>query len=425
MNNLPLSAEEFEYRHARTKARWEHIPKKFRFFNQTLGRTQAIGCVALEITQRCNLDCTLCYLSENSQSVPDLPMAELKRRVDVIRQEFCAGTNVQVTGGDPTMRPQEELLEVVRYIRARKMSPVLFTNGIKATRKLLRKLKEAGLTEVAFHVDTTQERPGYTKEVELNQVREQYIERVRGLDLAVYFNTTVHQGNFHEIPELVRFFVSYSDVVSIGSFQIQADIGRGIWHQRAKLITLDTVHRQIEKGLGRQMTWDALKMGHPECHRQTYALVVGGKIVDCLDSPELIRLWLKDFGDFPLYRSRQWRNAWRILSRVIRRQQWLLPAGCFLIRKVKAHGRDWIRGGFRAHNIMFFIENFQDRNRLEPERLELCSFQVMTQNGPISMCLHNAHRNEYILPENQPGVYPEGGLISKTSLRKGLFEILT
>jgi len=27
---------------------------------QVLGRTQVIGCVAVEVTQRCNLDCTLC-----------------------------------------------------------------------------------------------------------------------------------------------------------------------------------------------------------------------------------------------------------------------------------------------------------------------------------------------------------------------------
>lgn len=28
-----------------------------------------MGWVTLEITQRCNLDCTLCYLSENSEAV--------------------------------------------------------------------------------------------------------------------------------------------------------------------------------------------------------------------------------------------------------------------------------------------------------------------------------------------------------------------
>ena len=38
----------------------------------------------LEITQRCNLDCTLCYLSDLSESIPDIPIEEVKRRADLI-----------------------------------------------------------------------------------------------------------------------------------------------------------------------------------------------------------------------------------------------------------------------------------------------------------------------------------------------------
>ena len=64
------------------------------------------------------------------------------------------------------------------------MRASLFTNGIRATRALLAALCEAGLTDVAFHVDLTQQRKGYGSEVELNAVREQYIERARGLPLS-------------------------------------------------------------------------------------------------------------------------------------------------------------------------------------------------------------------------------------------------
>ncbi|MBC7918559.1 MAG: hypothetical protein H7Y28_12200 [Rhodoferax sp.] len=38
---------------------------------QMLGRRMAIGCIALEITQRCNLDCSYCYLSESSEALKD------------------------------------------------------------------------------------------------------------------------------------------------------------------------------------------------------------------------------------------------------------------------------------------------------------------------------------------------------------------
>ena len=50
--------------------------------NQLLGRKGAIGCVSLEISQRCNLNCSLCYLSPNSNNVLDMPLQELFRRLE-------------------------------------------------------------------------------------------------------------------------------------------------------------------------------------------------------------------------------------------------------------------------------------------------------------------------------------------------------
>ena len=44
---------------------------------QLIGRRMAIGCVALEITQRCNLDCSYCYLSESSEALKDIPIEEV------------------------------------------------------------------------------------------------------------------------------------------------------------------------------------------------------------------------------------------------------------------------------------------------------------------------------------------------------------
>ena len=120
--------------------------------NQVLGRIHTIGCVAVEITQKCNLDCTLCYLSENSQSVKDIPIQEIYRRLDQVFEHYGAGTHVQITGGDPTLRKHKELIEIVRYARDIGLYPALFTNGIAASRKLLTNLADAGLCDVAFHV---------------------------------------------------------------------------------------------------------------------------------------------------------------------------------------------------------------------------------------------------------------------------------
>ena len=90
---------------------------KFFTSNQVLGRLQPIGCVAVEITQKCNLDCTLCYLSEHSQSVKDIPLQEVFNRLDQVVVHYGKGVPVQITGGDPTLRKHHELIEIVALCR--------------------------------------------------------------------------------------------------------------------------------------------------------------------------------------------------------------------------------------------------------------------------------------------------------------------
>jgi len=40
---------------------------------------------------------------------------------------------------------------------------------------------------------------------------------------------------------------------------------------------------------------------------------------------------------------------------------------------------------------------FPDAERLERDRCESCVFMTMTRDGPISMCVHNARRDDFIL----------------------------
>ncbi|MEM9138366.1 MAG: radical SAM protein, partial [Pseudomonadota bacterium] len=173
---------------------------------QTAGRFYPIACVALETTQRCNLDCSLCYLSDAAEMAFDVPVPVLKRRIDTIHSHYGPGTSVQITGGDPTLRKTADIAALCRHIAGHGMRSCLMTNGIKATREMLTELAAAGLDDVAFHVDLTQERKGYPTEASLNAVRAEYIARARGLGLRVLFNTTVYEDNLAEIPTIVRFF---------------------------------------------------------------------------------------------------------------------------------------------------------------------------------------------------------------------------
>ncbi|MGZ5431162.1 MAG: hypothetical protein ACXWEX_07135, partial [Thermoanaerobaculia bacterium] len=68
MEGLPVF-DDLPGRHAKLKAAFGKLDPKLRVPTQAIGRRYTIGCVAVEITQRCNLDCTLCYLSESSEKV--------------------------------------------------------------------------------------------------------------------------------------------------------------------------------------------------------------------------------------------------------------------------------------------------------------------------------------------------------------------
>ena len=363
---------------------------------QALGRRFAIGCVALEITQRCNLDCTYCYLSETSEALRDIPLAEVFRRIELIHQHYGDGTDIQVTGGEPTLRARAELLAIVRYIVTKRMRATLLTNGIRATRGLLVELVEAGLTDVAFHVDLTQRRPHFTSEIALNQVRKEYLERARGLPLSVFFNTTICEENRLELPSLVQFFKQHCDTVRMCSFQIGANTGRGIGRVQRALLPHDII-RDIETGMGAQLNFDAAGTGPRACNRYGFALVINGNAYDLFEDGAFVQRMVAETADV-YFDRRHWRRAvWTML-------RFLFTHPRLLGRALKCAGKlawrakvDLLAARGRIRKLSFFVHHFMAADALEASRIDACSFMVMTPDGPLSMCLHNAKRDDYLL----------------------------
>jgi 7,8-dihydro-6-hydroxymethylpterin dimethyltransferase len=364
---------------------------------QLMGRRWPIGCVALEITQRCNLDCAACYLSEHSESVKDVPLEELFRRIDLIFDHYGPHTNVQVTGGDPTLRKRDELVAIVRRISRKGMRPALFTNGIRAKRALLVELAEAGLVDVAFHVDLTQGCRGYASEVALNAIRQNYIERARGLPLSVMFNTTVFDGNFNEIPAVVQFFLRNCNGVRLASFQLQADIGRGTLGRRSAAITMQSVQEQIEKGAGSSISFDALRVGHVRCNRYGMVFVTNTRAYDAFDDRRFVEAIPACMPLVSLDRRSRWKAMAAFAVGILASPYLCVKAIAWLARKAWQARADLWAGRGRVDKLSFVIHDFLDGCRLERERVDACAFMAMTQGGPISMCLHNAKRDTFIL----------------------------
>jgi 7,8-dihydro-6-hydroxymethylpterin dimethyltransferase len=364
---------------------------------QAMGRRWAVGCVALEITQRCNLDCSLCYLSESAEAVKDVPLAELCRRIDEIRALYGPDTDVQVTGGDPTLRRRDELAAIVRRIRECGMRPALFTNGIRASRELLAELARAGLVDVAFHVDMTQRRRGYDSEAALNALRRAYMERARGLGLAVIFNTTVFAGNVADVPAVAAFLAANSDIVSFASFQIQADTGRGTERGRPAGLTADSVARAIGRGIGTELSFGFPAGGHARCNRYAVALLCNGRAYDFYDDKDFATRMLQAMVGLAFDRQDRRKAAAAAIGWILRHPRHLGAGLRWLAAKAWRMRRDLLAARGRVTKISFFIHSFMGACELERERVAACAFMVATADGPISMCLHNARRDDFVL----------------------------
>ncbi len=169
--------------------------------------------------------------------------------------------------------------------------------------------------DVAFHVDTTQQRAGYASEADLNVLRREYIERARGLPLHVIFNTTVHAGNVAEVPMLARFFVEQSGVVRFASFQLQADTGRGVQGARSGAISNESIAELLSQGAGTALNFDALRAGHAQCNRTAVMLVANDQAHDAFADTAFVARFMRETAGMAIERGTPLRGIAVIAAR--------------------------------------------------------------------------------------------------------------
>ena len=364
---------------------------------QMAGRRWSVACVSLEVTQRCNLDCTLCYLSESAEAVRDFPLEEIYHRIDLIVAHYGPGTDVQVSGGEPTLRKRQELVAIVRRLSTLGLRSSLFTNGIKATRELLQELAAVGLNDVAFHVDSTQQRQGYATEQDLNALRLEYIARARGLPISVFFNTTVHAGNFNEVPTLTAFFVAHADVVRFASFQLQAETGRGLLGARDDVISNASVAHRLQQGAGVDLQFNVLAAGHHDCNQMAVMLVVNGQAYDAFEDVAFVQRFMRETATLRIDRGTRWRAVRSLLRGALSRPALAFAGLGWVLQWVWKTRKNLLAARGQVHKLTVFTHNFMDACQLDPQRLDACVFMAITQDGPLSMCAYNAQRESYLL----------------------------
>lgn len=412
---------EHERREANQRV-WSSLPENLKVPGQAYG-TQQSGCAATyNIMEKCNFSCTACYLSKEANHTPPLPFEEVCQQIDEIRRYLGPGGNIQITAGEVTLLPVEELTRIVKYAIDQDLSPMVMTHGDTFRDDpgyLDRLIQEGGLEKVSIHIDTTQRgRRGQKKgvnELDLMPLRDEFADLVRQTRLRTgkHFHAahtyTIDPQNFAYVGDVVRWSLENADAFRLVSFQPTADVGR----TRTGSVTgrRDRVWEAICSGAGTELNRHNYLFGHPDCNFIAMMFVVkfdgelhvvevnrDGKALDQLFSQRIIHGAISGFNTDnkdPLEQMA------RLAGRIRRQPSMLLDALGFCgyrawterewiprLLKAMATGRPW-----SIHPFAIVVHNFMSRDELDTPvgraRLQSCTFRLPVEGQMVPMCQMN------------------------------------
>ncbi len=217
--------------------------------------TSHTGLANVDLTNRCNMTCPVCFANANAAGYLYEPSFEqVRKMLQALRNERpVAGRIVQFSGGEPTIYPRFH--DVLRLAREMGFSHIqAATNGIMFNDlNFAVEAKEAGLHTLYLQFDgVCDDIYKRTRGESLWEKKLLTIENVRKADLRIVFVPTIVKGlNDHQIGDIVKLAIDNIDVMSGISFQPVTFTGRISRKEReAKRFTLPDVAKAVEEQTG-------------------------------------------------------------------------------------------------------------------------------------------------------------------------------
>lgn len=241
-------------------------------------------CLALmEITNRCNMHCPVCYA--NSGTGVDVSLAQVQRMLDCYVAAEGSPEVIQISGGEPTLHPQ--LHDIIKMSKAAGLKAVLInTNGLRMAEdeSFVESLKDFGAElEIYLQFDSLSEEVGHKlRGQDVSQIRWKALENLEKRGILVNLVVTLVRGvNEHEIEPVINAAITRPNVTGV-VFQLVTGVGRAVQLPRNQMerLTVPDVLALIEKqteGVFRQDDFIPLPCPNPNCTSLTYAMVTGDK----------------------------------------------------------------------------------------------------------------------------------------------------
>jgi uncharacterized radical SAM superfamily Fe-S cluster-containing enzyme len=185
----------------------------------------------IDLTNRCNMNCPICFASSNSTGrLCELDLEQVGAMLDAGRGiRPHPASCLQYSGGEPTIHPG--FLEALRMARARNYSQVqVASNGIRfaASREFAEAAAEAGLDVVYLQFDgLTDEVYTATRGRPMVETKLKAVENIGAAGMRVALVPTIVRGlNDDQLGDILRFAVDNIDVVTAVSWQPVSITGR-------------------------------------------------------------------------------------------------------------------------------------------------------------------------------------------------------
>lgn len=159
------------------------------------------------ITDRCNLQCSMCGVWERYESDSGVEELSTKEWKAVIRSAVKLRTVLlSITGGEPLLRP--DLFEIIRYARQRGIAVHLCSNGTMLNHQNVNQLRESGVNTVSISVESTVPeihdslRGVGTFEKAIRGIR---LLRENAPSIKISINFVITPENFRNMSEMIPF----------------------------------------------------------------------------------------------------------------------------------------------------------------------------------------------------------------------------
>ena len=194
--------------------------------------------VAVETTQKCNLNCKTCF--QKKKNPTDMPFNQAKTIIDCAAQlkEYLSLNNIMITltGGEPLLYPF--LIETAIYAHEQDLITSLVTNGTLLSRQTAESLKAAGVSWIAVSLDgPNQEILSTVRDVDFNSVMEAITTSIE-IGFYTSISYTITQPNRSYLRDIVELMHPLGlDQVHFNHF---APIGRGSDNSSELALNIET-----------------------------------------------------------------------------------------------------------------------------------------------------------------------------------------